>query len=219
MRLPFLVKLVGVVCLIAIASRQAFSCQCGGIHGKDAWEVAKKQTEGATVIFEGTPDHFEWQWYVLGAKAGELIPANDSSSTRAGKSRMLVTFRVTRAYKGDVGSEVQISTGLGGGDCGAVFATGLTYLVYAYGSTPRELDTSMCDPGGWIGSRNVLANLRYLREQRPLPADLTPGPWWAKWSPEKETQQQHEIEEFKKRYAAVTGRICGTVSGEGSANG
>jgi len=84
---------------------------CAGVHGKNAWERSEKQAQGSTVIFEGILEHSELQW-----KAG------DGSANPLDSSQMRLTFHVQRAYKGDVGREVLLSTGLGGGDCGARFS-------------------------------------------------------------------------------------------------
>jgi hypothetical protein len=125
---------------------------------------------------------------------------------------MVITFQVRRAYKGDVGSEPQLHTGLGGGDCAAIYATGVNYLVYASDSRPGELGVSMCSPGGWIGDDRVATNVRYLRKEPPIAADLArilhrtePG------SEAQREQYMRAAEEGRKRYAAATGRICGTL--------
>lgn len=216
MRLLFAIKLCALVCIIAAAAKFASACQCGSsIHGKSAWQRAKLQAEGATVIFEGTPDRFELQWSVLRAKVGELIPAESPNEKHDRWPRMLVTFRVGRAYKGSLGPKVQISTGLGGGDCGARFVPGVTYLVYAFGPSPRELGVSMCSPGGWIGGNNLATDLRYLKNERPISSDLVrPKPLWDNLPAEQEKRIQVNREEFKRRYAAITGSICGTVVGQ-----
>jgi len=119
---------------MTIAAQQVSACTCGSsIHGKSAWEVAKLQAADARAIFEGSPEHFDLQWDVLSAKDGGLISADDPGPRRDKWAHMLVTFRVQKAYKGDLGPKVRVITGVGGGDCGARFAPGLTYLVYGWG--------------------------------------------------------------------------------------
>jgi hypothetical protein len=201
---------------IAVTARPMFACKCGSsFHGNNPLEVAKLEAEGSAAIFEGTPERFELQWSLLNAKEGELISAEDPGAARGDWPRMLITFLVQRAYKGNLGREVQISTGLGGGDCGAVFAPGLTYLVYAGGPNIRGFGVSMCSPGGWIGNSIVDTDLRYLRRQRPIASDLAPYRPWTPIEDTKHEEQRHrEFEELQKRYAAVTGKICGTVSAE-----
>lgn len=204
--------MAGLACILGITTTQASAWQCSGIHGKNAWEIAKLETESAAVIFEGTPEHFDFQWSVLTAKPGELISSSNFQTSRDDGPRMIVTFRVQRAYKGHLGSKIQISTGLGGGDCGALFAPGLTYLVYG-SQTLHGLNMSRCSPGGWVGGGgNVGSELRYLRKGRPTSADLVPlRPWAVKEWANQDKQRQRSWDEIKKRYAAATGSICGTV--------
>jgi hypothetical protein len=215
-RLLHLLRLAAIAGITTIAAGQTFACKCGSsFHGNNPLEVAKLEAEGSTAIFEGTPERFELQWSLLNAKEGELISAGTPAATSDEWPRMLVTFLVKRAYKGELRREVQISTGLGGGDCGAVFAPGLTYLVYAGGPSLHRLGASMCSPGGWIGNSTVEADLRYLRKQRPIASDLAQYPsWTAAEYAKHEEQRQRDFEKVQKRYAAVTGKICGTVAVE-----
>jgi len=204
------------------AASSAFACQCGaGPRGKNAWEIAKLEAEGSTVIFEGTPVHAELKWDLLSAKDGELIPADMFSIQDEKKwGRMVVTFRVQRPYKGDMGPEVQLHTGLGGGDCGAIYQPGLNYLVYAWGPSPDQLGVNMCSPGGWIGDREIEVNLRHLRNERPAPEDLRPIERWTQATyAATEKKRKLEFEERQKRYAAAMGRICGSLLHEGEPGG
>jgi hypothetical protein len=178
--------------------------------------VGTRQTRGqnSAVIFEGTPVRFEVKWRLLSAKDGELIPADFFSSKSLGDDPgMVVTFRVQRVYKGNLGSEVQVHTGTGGGDCGATYATGLNYLVYGYGSSPDQLAVSMCSPGGWIGSNEVATDLRYLRRERPISAELAPILRWNDPGADKQREQAKlTAKEEHKRLTAATGRICGALT-------
>jgi hypothetical protein len=220
MKPSFSIKLAALACIAAIAAAQACACSCGSnIHGKNSWEVAKLETEGATVIFEGTPERFELQWSLLNSKDGELIPA-ELFAAKSGQPRMLVTFRVQTKYKGGLGPEVVLNTGLGGGDCGAVFSTGLTYLVYAYGANLDSLQVSMCSPGGWIGNKTVAADLRYVMKEHPTSSDLEPyRPSTPALYADQEAQPKRDSEEPQKQYAAVTGTICGAVIAEKATDG
>ena len=211
-RLPLL-RLAAIVGATLITAGQVSACQCGSsFHGNTAFEVAKLQTQGSTVIFEGTPERFKLNWNLLNGKEGELIAVGDPGAARKDWPRMLVTFHVLTAYKGDLGREVEIGTGLGGGDCGGIFVTGITYLVYAQGPSLQQLAVNMCSPGGWIGRSNVETDLRYLRKQRPIASDLAPYPPWTSADYAKhEERRLRDFEEMQRRYAAVTGKICGTV--------
>ncbi len=206
--------IVILVLLYTLAAINAFACQCGGDHrGGNAWELAKLQAEDTAVIFEGTPVHFELKWDLLSAKDGELIPTDIfSPSDWSGMPSMVVTFRVQRKYKGTLGPEVELQTGLGGGDCGAVYSPGLKYLVYAGGPSLDQLGVSMCSPGGWIGDGAVETDLRYLRKERPTSEDLTPIKHWSQqgWA-EQEEQRRRSFEESHRKYEAATGRICGSL--------
>jgi hypothetical protein len=181
--------------------------------GRNAWENAKEFSQRSEVIFEGTPVRFELKWNLLTARDSELIPADLFSARDWDSSpHMVVTLHVERAYKGNVGSEVRVHTGLGGGDCAAIYATGVNYLVYASDSRPGELGVSMCSPGGWTEDGRVATDLRYLRKEPPIAADLArilhvtePG------SEAQREQYMRAAEEGRKRYAAATGRICGTL--------
>jgi hypothetical protein len=216
MRINGLLRLVAFAGIVAFAARDVVACQCGsGVHGKTSWEAAKLEAESSVAIFEGTPDRFELKWSLLDAKEGDLIPAEIGGSAVSSWPHMVVTFRVQRTYKGQPNAEVQVSTGLGGGDCGARFAPGLTYLVYGSSSGVSEFAVNMCSPGGWIGSKFVETDLRYLRNERPISADLVRPMHWTQLTQkelsEQEEQRQRNFAEFNKRYASVTGRICGTV--------
>ncbi|HZV88732.1 MAG TPA: hypothetical protein VFF95_14375 [Candidatus Binatus sp.] len=217
-KLLFVFRLVAIAFIAAIASSHALACQCSsGFQGKDAWELAKQETEGATVVFEGTPEHFEVEWHLLNAKVGELVPTENATAGPGDWPRMVVTFRVQRVYKGEIGAEIQVRTGLGGGDCGAVFSPGMTYLVFAIKSEAKVLSVNMCSPGSWVGGSSAQAELRYLRKDRPVGSDLEPiRRWTEKEYATQEERRRRVYEEDAKRYAAVTGEICGTVASEKS---
>lgn len=57
--------------------------------------------------------------------------------------RRVFKFSVEQSYLGVDGTEVEIFTGMGGGDCGYSFKIGERYLVYAHGYQNR-LSTSIC---------------------------------------------------------------------------
>lgn len=194
----------------------AFACTCSGLHGTNAWDTVKLEADSAAAIFEGTPVQFQLHWDALNAKTGNFISA-DSAGPHSGSPRMAVTFRVTKVYKGELGTGVQVKTGLGGGDCGARFLPGVTYLVYGTGPKMSNLSVGMCSPGGWIGDEVVATEVRYLTHQRPTQAELRPWkPLWMLSKAEEENRQRH-AEETRKRYSELTGVICGTVVQDGGA--
>lgn len=123
--LPFLLSCP--VVLLALAAR-AEACTCMmpgppcGAYGS------------ASAVFVGTADAVEGGPRKSGAR-GEGLDWTPR----------VVKFTVTEAFSGVEGETVEVSTGLGGGDCGYGFVTGTSYLVYAYrqGTTGR-LTTGIC---------------------------------------------------------------------------
>jgi hypothetical protein len=216
-RTLFLLRVAAFWFIAAIVAGQAHACQCGRRNfGKSGWEAAKLDADNANVIFEGVPEHFELQWKALNGKAGELVSADSDLGPGLNYGpAMLVTFRLQTAYKGGLGREIQVRTGLGGGDCGATFASGLTYLVFAGQMKSGELEVSRCSPGGWVGSSDVGSELRYLRKQRPTPSDLlTIWPWSANGHASEKKRKEQEWGDDQKRYSAATGKICGSIFSE-----
>ena len=108
---------------LPIFSTEAAACQCAG-EGKPCEEYWK-----ASVVFAAV---------VTGSSTTTVTEGDNAFSQR------LVHFRLDRAYKGIEGAEVQVMTGLGGGDCGYGFRLGEKYLVYAFRSTDKKLHTSIC---------------------------------------------------------------------------
>jgi hypothetical protein len=219
MHLAFIGRLFVVACIAAFTTGQSFGCKCsGGFQEKNSWALAKQHTDRSAAVFEGIPERFELQWNLLNAKEGELISADDLGPNNF--PRMLITFRVQKAYKGDLGQTVQVKTGLGGGDCGAVFSPGLTYLVFAGMRADLGLEVGMCSPGGWVGAGSTAVELRYLRKEHPINSDLAPSRRWSgKGFAEQEEKRRNELEAERKRYDAATGKICGTIVSEKTKDG
>jgi len=66
--------------------------------------------------------------------SGKVIGVREKRSLNGNASK-LVLFEVTSTWKGVEQSQIMITTGLGGGDCGIDFKEGEKYLVYAQEST------------------------------------------------------------------------------------
>jgi hypothetical protein len=214
MRIASVVKYISVLAVFILSTEGAFACQCGiGFREKNAWEKARRAEQSATVIFEGTPTKFELRWDLLDAKEGELI-ATDAflGPSTERMPHMAVTFHVAKSYKGSLGADVQVHTGLGGGDCAAIYVPGMNYLVYAGGPSMDQLGTSMCSPGGWVEGEETATDLRYLRRERPTSTDLAPIVYWSQagWDKQQE-KQQRRFAESRQRFDAATGRICGSL--------
>jgi hypothetical protein len=119
-------RLVLLLLILCIHATRASACMCGSAyHGKTPWELAKLEAKGAPAIFEGVPVRFKMRWGMLDAKDGEMVPADFPGEKADDWPQMVVTFRVQKIYKGNFGAEVEIVTGLGGGDCGARYLPGL----------------------------------------------------------------------------------------------
>jgi hypothetical protein len=225
MRIALLVRFVSVLAIITLSVGRAFACQCSvRYRARNAWENAKLKKENAT-IFEGTPTKFELRWDLLDAKESELI-AGDAllSKSTERMPHMVVTFHVAKTYKGNLGTDVQVHTGLGGGDCGATYMPGLNYLVYALGPSLDRLGASMCSPGGWLEGTEAAIDLRYLRKERATATDMAPILHWSQagWDKQEE-ERQRRYAEYRKKFETASGKICGTLvhadpqeNGEGS---
>ncbi|WP_407271124.1 hypothetical protein [Radiobacillus sp. PE A8.2] len=61
--------------------------------------------------------------------SGEVVKITENPSSKQ------VLFKVTETWKGVSRSQVYITTGIGGGDCGYRFQQGNNYLVYAHPSS------------------------------------------------------------------------------------
>ena len=76
----------------------------------------------------------------------------------------------------------------------------------------------MC-PGGWIGNANRAVELRYLSKERPVASDLAPPRRGNPNSTQRSRKKESATTRNKKRYAAVTGEICGKVVAENAKDG
>ena len=112
---------LGIAIVFSLAGRDAFACSC-----MDPGTPCEAYGQAAAV-FVGT---------VTGVRDSQRQQATDWTP-------MAFKFSVEQAYLGVAGSEVEIFTGSGGGDCGYTFQTGQRYLVYAY-RYKDKLSTGIC---------------------------------------------------------------------------
>lgn len=89
-----------------------------------------------------------------------------STTTKVNESRSefrkrLVRFHVDRSLRNIEASEVEIATGIGGGDCGYGFQLGGQYLVYAYLNNDKTLETNICTRTRQLS--DATADLEYIR--------------------------------------------------------
>jgi hypothetical protein len=212
----FWLRAAALTSLILVGAGKVMACKCGGDsrYGETAWDLAKHRSQ-SSFIFEGTVERVDLRWSILDAKEGDLIPTYPPSTNLDQGPHTVVNFVVNRIYKGELGSQVQVKTGLGGGDCGAGFVPGLKYLVYLNASDANDFATSMCSPGGWIESESIASDLRFLRRQQPLRIDLIKfKPYSARTQRElttEKTRREREYERYKQQRAKITGKVCGKI--------
>jgi len=75
-----------------------------------------------------------------------------------------VTIKITNAFTGldSSAKEINIETGLGGGDCGYQFERGIEYIIYAFKKPDGRLSTGICSPTRPIS--DAAEDLTYLRQ-------------------------------------------------------
>lgn len=166
MRIPLRFAVcVSFIISLGLSSEVAFACSCvpppPGI--KTPRELAEWRTQGVSAIFEGTVQGLEIKSQLLEASAGDVVPANLEETTPV----MQVSFSVSRSYRGVQQQNVQVETGLGGGDCGFRFEKGKRYLVYAYKNDSGRLSTGICTATALLDESQ--ANIAYLRGEAMVP--------------------------------------------------
>lgn len=72
------------------------------------------------------------------------VPEPSAVAARPGAEPLTYRFRVSRALKGDIDGEVEVRTAASPAACGARFAEGGRYLVFARRRN-GHLETSLCD--------------------------------------------------------------------------
>ncbi|MFJ7934746.1 hypothetical protein [Sporosarcina sp. NPDC096371] len=85
--------------------------------------------------------------------SGEVIKVKDNNGF-LGNYGKTVLFAVNETWKGTNETEIEITTGYGGGDCGVAFIVGQSYLVYANLSDMykrKSLSTTICSPTKALG--------------------------------------------------------------------
>ncbi len=72
------------------------------------------------------------------------VPEPIADAPQPGGGTLTYRFRVTRALKGEIDDEVEVRTAASPAACGARFAAGRRYLVFAR-RREGHLETSLCD--------------------------------------------------------------------------
>lgn len=116
--------ILGALALIGCAGSRAFACSCAGQSTpcQEYWEV--------TAVFIGT------------VIEGKLVTVKEGEFEHQMNA---VRISIDEAFRGVEGAEVEVLTGLGGGDCGFGFRRAQQFLVYAYRSeSDQKLHTNIC---------------------------------------------------------------------------
>jgi hypothetical protein len=157
--------LVSIALMLMFNPASAFGCSCvpSPPGTKRARELAEWKSQGIAAIFEGSVEDAELKSRLIEASVGDLVPGN----LEQGGPVMLVTFSVSRVYRGAQKPRMQVETGLGGGDCGFGFEIGKQYLVYAYKGESGRFSTGICTATALLEKSK--ANLAYLRGDPIVP--------------------------------------------------
>ena len=171
MRKVLLILVVSLLCC-----QMAFACQCGSSGGRTLWEIAKSRAKAGGTIFEGKVISTRLSWNAVDAKDGEWITAGyrDGHDVRE-FPHIISTFQISKSYGDSRSGTIEVSSGVGGGDCGYAFVVGEQYLVFAYtnhgkDNTDMGLWTGMCSGNAMLTEDSP--ELRYLRGEIPQPDDL-----------------------------------------------
>ncbi len=135
-----------VITLLAFSAGEAFACDCAGT-------LVPCQAYGeASAVFVGT---------VINSR---IITIKQSDYEA---QRRVVRFSIDTPFRGVEDAEVEVSTGLGGGDCGFGFVQTQQYLVYAY-EYEGKLSTSICTRTRSISkAEDDLSYIRGLARAKP----------------------------------------------------
>jgi len=129
---------VTVLGLVALSAGNALACSC--------LERAPCQAYGeASAVFIGTVIDSR----IIGTKQDKYE-----------RSRRAVRLSVDTPFRGVRGSEVEVTTGMGGGDCGFGFVPNEQYLVYA-SEHEGKLSTGICS--GTTSISRAAEDLSYIR--------------------------------------------------------
>lgn len=138
--------------LIALALPTILSaCSCS--MGSPPCDAASK----ASAVFLGTVQDLTYD---------RRQPDANGSIQANGFYGIHASFQVAEAFRGMVGrgKQVEIRTGMGGGDCGYPFQLGESYVVYAYESKEGFLTASICSRTA--PKDQAAVDLTYLRSPR-----------------------------------------------------
>jgi hypothetical protein len=119
------IVLLGLLTTVFLAGQNVEACSCGGSGGPC------ESYGAAAAVFVGT---------VVSARENERIKTDRNDVDWTPRA---IKFSVEQSYLGVAGTELEVFTGRGGGDCGYEFKIGQRYLVYAQ-RYQDKLTTSIC---------------------------------------------------------------------------
>lgn len=162
-------RLVSIMFALTFSCAPAVACKCASPppNLKTARDLAQWVADTSDAVFEGRVERAELKWAWMQAKVGDVIPADLEENPPV----TLVSFDVSRSYRGAQRKDIQVRTGVGGGDCGFPFEVGEQYLVYAFADESGQLSTGICS--GTALLRESRTNLSYLRGESIVADSVT----------------------------------------------
>ena len=139
--------LLGLAVLVLVSRGEALACSCMGTGGAPcevAWSSA--------AVFAGT------------VRSIEQVADVDNPPFQSN----LVTIEVERGFMNASPGTMQLTTGMGGGDCGYTFGIGRRYLVYTSKTQSGRLTTSICSRTRPLEA--AAEDVAYLATAAQLPA-------------------------------------------------
>ena len=121
------VVVLGILISLSLAKQTVNACTCAGPRS------TCESYGSASAVFVGT---------VISVRVNKPQKSNERAE-EIDWTPVAFKFVVEQAYHGVAGSQVEVFTGSGGGDCGYQFIVGQRYLVYAY-SYQNRLSTGIC---------------------------------------------------------------------------
>jgi hypothetical protein len=127
------ILILAALIVLPLLVERVEACSCA--YGETVCDAYQK----ASAVFIGiplseAPASSQHEVYALG-KGKETVTWQEK----------LFRFSIEESFKGIGGTEIEVQTGLGGGDCGYAFQKGERYLIYAYrDSKTNRFHTSIC---------------------------------------------------------------------------
>ena len=166
-----------LIALLAAALEPVWACSCAPKSEppcQAAWNYSAVFT--GTVIDIADPAPAPPQT-VAPKAVGPLIyyPSTKATPTPLTGPKRVVRMQIAEVLTGvDPGQkEIEILTGMGGGDCGYSFQSGVDYIVYAYKNSEGRLETGICSRTRPL--TQAAEDVAYLRAVPHLPSTADVG--------------------------------------------